>query len=386
MPAVQSPAGLRRLSGRMHPTAMTDARLLLCTCPDEASAARIARTLVDERLAACVSRVPGLLSTYRWDGQVQEDAEVLLLIKTTADAVEALQARLLELHPYEVPEMIALDIAAGLPAYLDWLRDSVSVSDPPPGTVIMDIFAPHASPRPRRGPESPDAPHVPPLPPPAAGRPGRPGRRCRRRWPRSRSTACCRSARPTRSPPRRHAGHDPPALDHRARTITCTAAASRSRTPAAHATLGTLQAARRAEGARPVPGRHRDLPPRASTPRCPTRWWTRARRSCAGGEDAGLPRGRPEDLLPAVHRHADRGAARRAGAGSTANRADLLGAAGHGKALLGAASAGTSPRPRPARCRPSRPSASRPSPPRRTPCCCAGPCPRATTCTATAPR
>ncbi|KGI78771.1 divalent-cation tolerance protein CutA [Oleiagrimonas soli] len=110
---------------------MTDARLLLCTCPDETAATRIARALVGERLAACVSRVPGLISTYHWEGEVQEDAEVLLLIKTTAAALAPLQARLLELHPYEVPELIALDIADGLPAYLDWLRGSVRVSDRP---------------------------------------------------------------------------------------------------------------------------------------------------------------------------------------------------------------------------------------------------------------
>ncbi|RAP58230.1 divalent-cation tolerance protein CutA [Oleiagrimonas sp. MCCC 1A03011] len=111
---------------------MTDARLLLCTCPDEASAARIARALVEARLAACVSRLPGLTSTYRWEGAVQEDTEVLLLIKTRAAAVAALQARLLELHPYDVPELIALNIADGLPAYLDWLGESVAVSDSPP--------------------------------------------------------------------------------------------------------------------------------------------------------------------------------------------------------------------------------------------------------------
>lgn len=110
---------------------MPDARLLLCTCPDAGSAARIARDLVEARLAACVSRVPGMTSTYRWQGQVREDVEVLLLIKTTAAAVEPLQARLVELHPYDVPELVALDISSGLPAYLDWLCDSVSVSDPP---------------------------------------------------------------------------------------------------------------------------------------------------------------------------------------------------------------------------------------------------------------
>lgn len=109
-----------------------DARLLLCTCPDEATAAPLARALVEERLAACVSRVPGLRSTYRWQGKLQEDAEVLLLVKTTAAAVDRLAARVLELHPYEVPELVVLDITGGLPAYLGWLRDSVSVSEIPP--------------------------------------------------------------------------------------------------------------------------------------------------------------------------------------------------------------------------------------------------------------
>jgi periplasmic divalent cation tolerance protein len=113
-------------------TTATDARLLLCTCPDEATAERLARALVDERLAACVSRVPGLASTYRWDGRVQEDAEVLLLVKTTAAALEPLQARLLALHPYEVPELVTLDITGGLPAYLAWLRASVTESESPP--------------------------------------------------------------------------------------------------------------------------------------------------------------------------------------------------------------------------------------------------------------
>jgi len=109
-----------------------DACLLLCTCPDETTAGPLARALVEERLAACVSRVPGLRSTYRWEGKLQEDAEVLLLIKTTAAALEPLQARVLELHPYEVPELVVLDIAGGLPAYLQWLRDNVSVSEIPP--------------------------------------------------------------------------------------------------------------------------------------------------------------------------------------------------------------------------------------------------------------
>lgn len=103
---------------------MTDA-LLLCTCPDAADAARIARALVEARLAACVSRLDGLVSTYRWEGGVQEDGEVLLLIKTTQAAFAPLRERLLALHPYDVPELIAVPVERGHDAYLDWLRQSV---------------------------------------------------------------------------------------------------------------------------------------------------------------------------------------------------------------------------------------------------------------------
>lgn len=95
--------------------------LCLSTCPDPGTAARIAHALVEERLAACVNRVPGIASSYRWQGQIHEDAEVLLLIKTTRERFEALRERLIELHPYEVPELIALDIADGSAVYLDWL-------------------------------------------------------------------------------------------------------------------------------------------------------------------------------------------------------------------------------------------------------------------------
>lgn len=100
--------------------------LALCTCPDSDSAARIARTLVDERLAACVSRLPGATSTYRWEGRVEEDNEVLLLIKTTAERFPVLRERLPALHAYDVPELIAVSIEDGLPAYLDWLRQAVA--------------------------------------------------------------------------------------------------------------------------------------------------------------------------------------------------------------------------------------------------------------------
>lgn len=97
-------------------------RLLFSTCPDAASAARIAQALVEERLAACVSRLPGVQSTYRWQNAVEQAEEVLLLIKTAADRVPALQRRLGELHPYAVPELVEVEIAGGLPAYLQWVH------------------------------------------------------------------------------------------------------------------------------------------------------------------------------------------------------------------------------------------------------------------------
>lgn len=95
--------------------------LILSTCPDADTAQRLARTLVEERLAACVSLLPGVVSTYRWQGDVEQATEVQLLAKTSGDRREALMARLAELHPYELPEILAVETAAGLPAYLDWV-------------------------------------------------------------------------------------------------------------------------------------------------------------------------------------------------------------------------------------------------------------------------
>ena len=100
--------------------------LCLCTCPDADSAQRLAEALVDERLAACVNRLPGLRSTYRWQGEMRTEDEELLLIKTTTARFEALQARLLALHPYELPELIALPAERGHAAYLDWVRANVA--------------------------------------------------------------------------------------------------------------------------------------------------------------------------------------------------------------------------------------------------------------------
>ena len=106
-----------------------DRFVVLVTAPEGASAETLARSLVAEGLAACVNRVPGIRSTYRWQGQVQDDAETLLVIKTTAAAYPALERRIRELHPYEVPEVIAMPIVRGSEPYLSWLDASVTAHD-----------------------------------------------------------------------------------------------------------------------------------------------------------------------------------------------------------------------------------------------------------------
>jgi periplasmic divalent cation tolerance protein len=93
-----------------------------CSCPDAETAARIARQLVEERLAACVQAIAGVTSTYRWQGEIHSDTEVLLLIKTTRARLGALKARLPDLHPYDLPELIAVDAVGGLDAYLAWVE------------------------------------------------------------------------------------------------------------------------------------------------------------------------------------------------------------------------------------------------------------------------
>ena len=99
----------------------TDALVVLVTTPTPERAAEIARAVVEERLAACGNVVPGLRSIYRWEGRVQEDAEALLVLKTTRARFDALRDRVLVLHPYEVPEVIALPVEAGSARYLAWI-------------------------------------------------------------------------------------------------------------------------------------------------------------------------------------------------------------------------------------------------------------------------
>jgi periplasmic divalent cation tolerance protein len=105
----------------MSESATTDAVVVLVTTPTPERAAEIARALVSERLAACGNVVPGLRSIYRWEGKVQEDEEALLVLKTTRARFDALRARVLALHPYDVPEVIALPVEAGSAAYLQWI-------------------------------------------------------------------------------------------------------------------------------------------------------------------------------------------------------------------------------------------------------------------------
>ena len=105
---------------------MTDALVVLVTAPSAEQAAELARALVEERLAACGNVLPGVRSVYRWEGSVREDAEALLVLKTTRARLEALRERVLALHPYQVPEVLALAVEAGSAAYLAWISAETS--------------------------------------------------------------------------------------------------------------------------------------------------------------------------------------------------------------------------------------------------------------------
>jgi periplasmic divalent cation tolerance protein len=99
----------------------TLARVVLVTCPEEAVAARLAHALVERRLAACVTRIPGAVSVYRWQGEIEEANEVQLIIKTGRERVVELFHTLNELHPDDEPEAIVLDVGGGSAGYLGWV-------------------------------------------------------------------------------------------------------------------------------------------------------------------------------------------------------------------------------------------------------------------------
>lgn len=104
---------------------LVDTLVVLVTVPSADQGAAMARTLVDERLAACVNVIPGLRSIFFWEGRLQEEGEALLVVKTGRDRYGALQRRILDLHPYSVPEVLALPVETGAPDYLAWVRESV---------------------------------------------------------------------------------------------------------------------------------------------------------------------------------------------------------------------------------------------------------------------
>ncbi|GHA80879.1 divalent-cation tolerance protein CutA [Cognatilysobacter bugurensis] len=103
------------------------ALIVYCSCPDAATADAIATALVDERLAACVTALPNARSTYRWEGRVEHSDELLLLIKTASERLDALIDRIRALHPYELPEVIAVEAVGGLAPYLRWVAEQSGV-------------------------------------------------------------------------------------------------------------------------------------------------------------------------------------------------------------------------------------------------------------------
>ena len=105
---------------------MTDKRLVLTTCGSSEEARSIAHTLVERQLAACINIVPQVESIYRWQGEIETATEWLLVIKTTADAVDRLRDTLSELHSYELPECIAISIEDGSTDYLEWIGQAVN--------------------------------------------------------------------------------------------------------------------------------------------------------------------------------------------------------------------------------------------------------------------
>ena len=104
---------------------MSEALVIFCTCPDERVASTLAKGLVTERLAACVNVLPGIRSIYRWQESIEEEAEVLMIIKTKSVQLEPLETWFQANHPYEVPEIVALAAAHVAPPYLEWLSGQV---------------------------------------------------------------------------------------------------------------------------------------------------------------------------------------------------------------------------------------------------------------------
>jgi len=99
---------------------------VVTTAPDAATAAELATGVVEERLAACANIFAGVTSIYWWEGEVQRDQETLVVFKTGVERIPALRDRIVELHPYDVPEVLVVPVPGGSKAYLDWVRDEVA--------------------------------------------------------------------------------------------------------------------------------------------------------------------------------------------------------------------------------------------------------------------
>jgi periplasmic divalent cation tolerance protein len=106
---------------------MSQELIVFVTTPNHEEALRLAENLVSERLCACVNVLPAIESVYRWEGKITKDQELLLIIKTSDERYQELEKRILELHSYTTPEVIAVKIERGSNAYLEWLRQSVSL-------------------------------------------------------------------------------------------------------------------------------------------------------------------------------------------------------------------------------------------------------------------
>ena len=103
----------------------TDYCIVLCTCPDQASAETLANRLVDNKLAACVNIVPGITSIYQWKGKTEKGQELLLVIKSKPGVFESVKNTILEQHPYELPEIISIPLQSGFSNYLSWIDENV---------------------------------------------------------------------------------------------------------------------------------------------------------------------------------------------------------------------------------------------------------------------
>jgi periplasmic divalent cation tolerance protein len=101
-------------------------QVVFCTCPSDDVAKLIATTLVTDKLAACVNIIPDVTSVYEWDNQIMCDSEVKLIIKSRAELYQLIEAKIIELHPYETPEIIAMNIQQGNEKYLHWIKESTT--------------------------------------------------------------------------------------------------------------------------------------------------------------------------------------------------------------------------------------------------------------------